>query len=1097
MPVPTDDPLDILLLPPPDETPTERTLRLDREAEAKRVSLAIDASIKAERAASRKKRIVRLLLLGQSESGKSTTLRQFQRLYTPTAFREERILWRAVIQLNIVRSIRTILDTLAVYQNQMSMGSGYNGYGTPTASPYASPKARSRSISRTRQSPQGQPLQNQQPFHGLRRRGSEGEGYGSGDARTYGNVNANGGPANGNGQGQSNILHSPPRYPPPLPPTHGAGAGAGSSSSSASSSQRAARGQPQPQPQPQPRYEVDEPDEYAHDRDEFEHDDEEDQDDDGEYSDDLAPPHTHQAPQATHPQAYPKGSKHGIQHPHAQSYSYASASGSGSGSASASARKASPSPSRVYGQAHGGHGTQGGQSQHSHPSYPTHPGQQRGHSEGYVGQQSYQHPGHQGHAGHAGQQSYPVGHQGQGHQGQGHPSHGAHASTSSATASNPNMGGAYRQRSGDEYPSASGSVGGAMGSYPPSPSQPTHPSHPNPSPSYPPSPWYTNPTHPQGAGVGHVQGAGAGQTQGHAQGQGHLVHNHQHSSFSMHSTYTGQTNPYASPSVPPTLAFAQHSSYAPSGQYAYANSIHSSSYAGIPTNSILYPSSPGTYPTQPHQTYPIQPNSPSQSPQTYASTASSSTLIQTPLDALRIRLEPLKEVERVLIWRLVSGGGGSSTTAANGGGSPTNGSGGGGANGGGGGGANGNWTGTGGARGELAGASFEYENQGDAGQDSPEFGGVSVSGGVAGPVASGLPGVPGVVGQAQAQGQGQSQGTPEIFVRPGMGWKSALARARAGFGSPPRDGMNGGRSSQGSGEEGRNGRDGHGRSLSDRGLVQAQAQGENYAERQGYGYILGEQDPSLATLHILHSLKKDMITLWTDPGVKEVLKRRKVRLEEGSGFFLNDLPRLLTTTPPYLPTDDDVLRARLKTVGVSEYKFEMEVSAGRDQGTEWRIVDVGGSRSMRPTWVPFFDTVDAIIFLAPISGFDQVLLEDRSVNRLEDSVLLWKAVCSSKLLANVDLVLFLNKCDILERKLMGGVRMAKYVRSYGDRPNDLENVSKYLRGKFSAIHREYSPNPRKFYAFCTSVTDTATTAGIIASVRDMVIRQHLKQSKLL
>lgn len=66
--------------------------------------------------------------------------------------------------------------------------------------------------------------------------------------------------------------------------------------------------------------------------------------------------------------------------------------------------------------------------------------------------------------------------------------------------------------------------------------------------------------------------------------------------------------------------------------------------------------------------------------------------------------------------------------------------------------------------------------------------------------------------------------------------------------------------------------------------------------------------------------------------------------------------------------------------------------------------------------------VDAIIFLAPISGFDQVLSEDRTVNRLEDSVLLWKAVCSSKLLANVDLVLFLNKCDILEKKLGSGVK---------------------------------------------------------------------------
>jgi hypothetical protein len=42
---------------------------------------------------------------------------------------------------------------------------------------------------------------------------------------------------------------------------------------------------------------------------------------------------------------------------------------------------------------------------------------------------------------------------------------------------------------------------------------------------------------------------------------------------------------------------------------------------------------------------------------------------------------------------------------------------------------------------------------------------------------------------------------------------------------------------------------------------------------------------------------------------------------------------------------DDVLKARLKTVGVSEYKFEMEVAAGRDSAAEWRIIDVGGSRS--------------------------------------------------------------------------------------------------------------------------------------------------------
>ncbi|KAI0056631.1 G-alpha-domain-containing protein [Artomyces pyxidatus] len=243
---------------------------------------------------------------------------------------------------------------------------------------------------------------------------------------------------------------------------------------------------------------------------------------------------------------------------------------------------------------------------------------------------------------------------------------------------------------------------------------------------------------------------------------------------------------------------------------------------------------------------------------------------------------------------------------------------------------------------------------------------------------------------------------------------------------------------------------------------------------------------------VIWECREDLMTLWGSERVRDVLRRRKVRLEEESGFFLNDLERV--TQYNYMPTDDDVLKARLKTIGVSEYKFQME--AGDQRGAEWRIVDVGGSRFQRPTWVPFFDDVDAIIFLAPISAFDQPLSEDPKVNRLEDSVLLWKTVCSNKLLARVDLVLFLNKCDILGRKLESGIQLGRYVRSYGDRANDVDTASKYFLSKFSAIQRAFSPSPRRFYGFCTSVTETSTTAGIIASVRDIVLRQNLRQVKL-
>lgn len=65
------DPLDEALRPPINETEEDRVIRQAQEAEARRVSQAIDDSIRAEKQAQKKKGIVRLLLLGQSESGMS------------------------------------------------------------------------------------------------------------------------------------------------------------------------------------------------------------------------------------------------------------------------------------------------------------------------------------------------------------------------------------------------------------------------------------------------------------------------------------------------------------------------------------------------------------------------------------------------------------------------------------------------------------------------------------------------------------------------------------------------------------------------------------------------------------------------------------------------------------------------------------------------------------------------------------------------------------------------------------------------------------------------------------------------------------------
>ena len=70
------DPISVALLPPPNESAADREKRIRAEEHAKKISDDIDEMLKAERNEHRKKKPVKVLLLGQSESGKSTTLKR-------------------------------------------------------------------------------------------------------------------------------------------------------------------------------------------------------------------------------------------------------------------------------------------------------------------------------------------------------------------------------------------------------------------------------------------------------------------------------------------------------------------------------------------------------------------------------------------------------------------------------------------------------------------------------------------------------------------------------------------------------------------------------------------------------------------------------------------------------------------------------------------------------------------------------------------------------------------------------------------------------------------------------------------------------------
>lgn len=243
---------------------------------------------------------------------------------------------------------------------------------------------------------------------------------------------------------------------------------------------------------------------------------------------------------------------------------------------------------------------------------------------------------------------------------------------------------------------------------------------------------------------------------------------------------------------------------------------------------------------------------------------------------------------------------------------------------------------------------------------------------------------------------------------------------------------------------------------------------------------------------ILLASKEDVKALWRSDVVQKMIKRRRLRLEEWTEFFLAAIDRV--AAKGYIPSTDDILHARIQTMGIAEHLFDVPLHG---KTVTWHLYDVGGARGQRHTWVPYFDEANAIIFVAPISAFDQYLEEDPRTNRIDDSLQLFTTICSNQLLKNIHLVLFLNKSDVLQTKLASGVRVSKYITSYGNRPNDFKSVVDYFRAHFLQVHRKNNEKKRVLYSHLTNAVDVKTTRDIICNVRDSIFRDYLKSAALV
>ena len=235
--------------------------------------------------------------------------------------------------------------------------------------------------------------------------------------------------------------------------------------------------------------------------------------------------------------------------------------------------------------------------------------------------------------------------------------------------------------------------------------------------------------------------------------------------------------------------------------------------------------------------------------------------------------------------------------------------------------------------------------------------------------------------------------------------------------------------------------------------------------------------------------------MWESDHIKECFKSKShFQLNDSAEYYFNELDRL--TEAGYIPNEQDVLRSRVRTTGIVQSDFKIK-------GVPFSMFDVGGQRNERRKWIHCFDNVHAVVFVAALSEFDQVLYEDDSQNRMLEALDLFKQISNSKWFAETSMILFLNKKDLFEKKLKLIAEMGKTMADFCSAENgfadpytggnDFDQCIAYWKKQFESQPNNKNKN---IYTHATCATDTSNVKFVFDSVVSIILEENMKASGL-
>jgi len=237
---------------------------------------------------------------------------------------------------------------------------------------------------------------------------------------------------------------------------------------------------------------------------------------------------------------------------------------------------------------------------------------------------------------------------------------------------------------------------------------------------------------------------------------------------------------------------------------------------------------------------------------------------------------------------------------------------------------------------------------------------------------------------------------------------------------------------------------------------------------------------------------KDIIkALWNDKGIKEVwLQCNSFQIQMTQyEYYMEHIDRI--ASPEFIPSQDDILRARQRTTGAYTTTFIANKYC-------WHLIDVGGQVPERQKWEQIMaDGIQSMLFFSPLDDYNVMSSEETDQTKMQISFSVFQRLVKSAQKYSSAITMFFNKVDLFEKKVENKVQWKAFTSTFPDYEGeqDATEAANYIRDYFLDSVKQYtesSDNSVRVFCHVTCAIDTDSCSKVFNDVCEHVVMSKIE-----